>query len=191
MKHFMIDDDLDAMMSDEFLDGLEDIENLGEAESSYIARPEWVSEDTEHTTFKAWDSILKLKSGKEQSIKSYGKVADGKTLKGIYQITKSEVASLVGITSQSIFRASKFSDNIRKFFGDVNIELLELHDKEQKKQKARSKNTGVRTRKKNVLVNDVQSLSKSVQDLEARLVKDTLDLLLQEMPIDLKRKLRV
>jgi hypothetical protein len=187
----MGNDDLHALMTDEFLDGLGDSEDSKVTDSSDVTRPEWVSENIEHTTFKAWDVILKLKAQRELSIKSFGKVADNKTPKGIYQIKKSEVAGIVGISSQSIFRASKFSDDVRTFFGDVNDELLELHEKEQKKQQSRSKNSGVRVKRKAELVDDVQSLREKVEELEARTVKETLDLLLKEMPIDLRRKLKM
>jgi len=183
--------DLDALMTDEFLDGLGDSEDTKETDSSDVTRPEWVNENIEHTTFKAWDVILKLKAQKELSIKSFGKVADNKTSKGIYQIKKSEVAGIIGIHSQGIFHASKFSDDVRTFFDEVNAELLELHEKEQKKQQSRSKNSGVRVKRKAELVDDVQSLRETVKDLEARTVKDTLDLLLKEMPIDLRRKLKM
>jgi len=183
--------DLDALMTDEFLDGLGDSEDSKETDSSDVTRPEWVSENIEHTTFKAWDAILKLKAQKELSIKSFGKVADNKTLKGIYQIKKSEVAGIVGINPHGIFYSSKFSGDVITFFGDVNTELLELHEKEQKKQVSRSKNSGVRVKKKAELVDDVQSLREAVEVLEARTVKDTLDLLLKEMPIDLRRKLKM
>lgn len=183
-------DDLDELMSDDFLDAL-DVGVSKNTEQCDTEQPSWVSDDANHTTFKAWDAIVKLKFEKEGFIKSFGKVADKKTLKGLYQIKKSEVAALVGISSQSIFRTSNFSENILMFFDERNVELLEAHKKEQKKQKSRYRKTGVRVKKKDELVDDIQSLSKRVQELEAINVKETLDLLLREMPIDLRRKLRM
>lgn len=183
--------DLDALMTDEFLDGLGDNEDSKETGSSDITRPEWVSENIEHTTFKAWDAILKLKAQKELTIKSFGKVADNKTPKGIYQIKKSEVAGIVGINSQGIFYTSKFSDDVITFFDEENAKLLKLHEKEQKKQVSRSKNSGVRVKRKAELVDDVQSLRETIEELEARTVKETLDLLLKNMPMDLRRKLKM
>lgn len=183
--------ELDNLMSDDFLETLGDIEEVKNTKESNIDCPTWVRDDTEHTTFKSWDAILKLKISKEHTIKALGRVADKKTLKGLYQIKKSEVAKQVGISSQSIFRTSKFSENILMFFDNVNDELLEVYEKEQRKQKLRNKNTGVRVKKKDDLVDDVQSLRARVKELESINVKDTLDLLLREMPIDLRRKLNM
>ncbi|WP_413283906.1 hypothetical protein [Vibrio sp. MA40-2] len=183
-------DDLDEMMSDDFLNAI-DVGVSINTEPCNTDRPSWVCDDTNHTTFKAWDAIVKLKLEKEDSIKSFGRVADKKTLKGLYQIKKSEVAALVGISSQSIFRTSNFSEGILMFFDEMNVELLEVHRKEQKKQELRYRKSGVRVKKKDELVDDIQSLRKRVQELEAINVKETLDLLLREMPIDLRRKLRM
>jgi hypothetical protein len=144
---------------------------------------------TVHTTFKAWRAILDLQAIKEKSIKNYGKVADRKTPKSLYQIKKSDVAEIVAIKSQSLFRTSGFSDDIRDFFDDVNSELLELFEIEQNKQRLRRKRTGVRSKCKPDLVDDVQVLREKVEELERQTVKDTLDLMLQRMPLDLRRKM--
>ncbi|EHI9301586.1 hypothetical protein ACSTJ6_02700 [Vibrio parahaemolyticus] len=182
-------EDLDALMSDDFLDALDENESDVSAEND--DRPSWVVNENEHTTFKAWISILRLKTEKEYAIKTFGRVADRKTPISLYQIKKAEVANLVGISSQSIFRASKFSNHVLKFFDNVNTELLAFHEKEQQKQRSRSQKVSARTKKKDELVDDVQLLRKRVQDLEAKNVKETLDQLLKEMPIDLRRKLNM
>jgi hypothetical protein len=184
----MRDSDLDDLISDDFLESLED-KNAPE-EATEVIRLEWVSKDKEHTTHKAWKAILKLKSEKENSIKTFGKVADTKTPKNLYEIKKSDVAKLVGVSSQSIFRASSFSSNILTFFEKENKELLKLHKKEQQKQEKRNKNTGVRSKKKEELVDDVQVLREKVKLLECRQVKEILDLLVSQLPLDLQRRLK-
>lgn len=185
-------DDLDDLMSDDFLDGLDDkpdVNKLAKIETTKM--PAWVNEDVAHTTYKSWCAIQKLKCDKQASIKALGKVADSKTPKSIYEIKKSEVAKLVGLSSQSIFRTSSFSSDILGFFEEENIVLLALHKQEQKKQKSRSKVTGVRANKKEDLVSEVQDLRNKVRELECRQVKDTLDLALMKMPFDLRQKLRM
>ncbi|MAD04292.1 MAG: hypothetical protein CMK65_11850 [Pseudoalteromonas sp.] len=180
--------ELDELMTDDFLSGLDSPSNNNEG---LFDKPPWVRGDTGHTTFKAWRAILDLQAIKEKSIKNYGKVADRKTPKSLYQIKKSEVADIVAIKSQSLFRTSGFSDDIRAFFDDVNSELLDLFEVEQNKQRLRRKRTGVRSKCKPELVDDVQVLREKVEELERRAVKDTLDLMLQRMPLDLRRKLSV
>lgn len=185
-------DDFDELMSDEFLEGLDDESNVKEAaEIKAAQKPVWVSEDEAHTTFKTWGAILQLKRDKKVSIKALGKVADSKTPKSVYEIKKSEVAGLVGRSAQSIFRKSSFSKDVLTFFDYTNGKLLALHEKEQFKQKSRSKKTGVRVNKKEDLVKEVQDLREKVKDLECRQVKDTLDLVLTQMPFDLRQKLRM
>lgn len=178
--------ELDELMTDEFLSGLDSPSNNNEG---LIDKPSWVKGGTGHTTFKAWRAILDLQAIKEKSIKNYGKVADRKTPKSLYQIKKSDVAEIVAIKSQSLFRTSGFSDDIRDFFDDVNSELLELFEIEQNKQRLRRKRTGVRSKCKPDLVDDVQVLREKVEELERQTVKDTLDLMLQRMPLDLRRKM--
>ncbi|GAK24977.1 hypothetical protein JCM19052_5668 [Vibrio sp. JCM 19052] len=46
----------------------------------------------------------------------------------------------MGVSAQSIFNASSFSKDIEAFFDDVNQELLEMHELEQKKQLKRKEN---------------------------------------------------
>ena len=181
-------DDLAGLMSEEFLDSLD--AKGKDNPLKEVEKPVWVQEER-HTTHRAWQAILALKAKKEISIRTFGKVADSKTLKSVYEIKKSEVAKIVGVSAQSIFRASSFSSNVLDFFNSENIELLKLHKKEQQKQKLRNKKTGLRVNKKENLVKEVQELRKKVRELECRQVKDTLDLALIQMPFDLRQKLRM
>ena len=180
-------DELDLLMTEEFLDSLNDFK----VENTMPSIPEWVIGNSEHTTFKAWGVIIKLKNQKEHQIHIYGKVADNKTPKSLYQLTKSEVAKLVDVSPQSLFYSSGFSDDIRDFFKEINEKLYDIYELEQKKQKQRSKKSGVRIKKKGDLVDEVQLLRKTVKELEARTVKETLDLMLQNMPFDLRNKLKM
>ncbi|CAH7149085.1 hypothetical protein AB6D20_009610 [Vibrio splendidus] len=177
------DFDLDELMSDEFLDSLDDTSD----KSAQNEQPSWVVDDPEHTTHKAYHAILDLKKEAEEAISSFGEVVTNKTKK-FYQIKKSNVARVVGRSAQSIFNASSFSRDIEGFFDDVNQELLEMHEIEQKKQLKRKK-TGIRVNKKEVIVQSHQSLEKKHNALKARSVKETLDLAVAKMPLDLKAKM--
>jgi len=95
----------------------------------------------------------------------------------------------VDVSPQSIFQMSKFSDKAFKFLAKIYEELLKLHIKEQVKQSNRRKNTGVRSKNKSKLVDDIQVLKSKFEELEKRSVKETLDLAIKNMLIDLRIKL--
>lgn len=177
------DVDLDELMSDEFLDSLDD----ASTEPVQNEQPSWVVNEPEHTTHKAYHAILDLKKEAEEAILSFGEIATNKTKK-FYQIKKSNVAKVVGRSAQNIFNASSFSKDIEAFFDDVNQELLEMHELEQKKQLKRKK-TGIRVNKKEVIVQSHQSLEKKCNELKSRSTKETLDLAVAKMPLDLKAKM--
>ncbi len=175
--------ELDKLMSDEFLDSLVDASD----KSDQNEQPLWVVNKPEHTTYKAYHAILDLKKEAEKAISSFGEVATNKTKK-FYQIKKSKVADVVGRSPQSIFNASSFSKDIGAFFDDVNQELLKKHELAQSKQLKR-KRKGIRVNKKEVIVQSHQSLEKKYNELKARSVKETLDLAVAKIPLDLKAKM--
>lgn len=179
------DIDLDELMSDKFLDSLND-----EGAKNYLEEsPVWVNDDVNHTTHKSWQAILSLKDKKEKNIKSYGKIADKKTSKYLYEISKSEVSRVVGVSPQSIFRTSKFSPFVLYYFDNINAELLKNHEKEQVKQKKRRINKGIRAKKKGIIVKSHQEIEKELNQLKAKATKQVLDLAINQMPLDLKLRL--
>lgn len=185
----MVEDssDIDDLLSDEFLDSLDD--GVTPEINKQSSSPKWVVDDAEHTTFKVWKTILLLQEEKEANIKQFGKIANNKTPKSLYKINKTDVASIVGPTPQSIFQMSKFSEQAFNLLKDTNKELYKLHTKEQVKQCKRRKSSGVRSKNKNELVDEIQELRNQFEELQKRSVKETLDLAVQNMPIDLRIKL--
>ncbi|EAW26970.1 hypothetical protein ATW7_11155 [Alteromonadales bacterium TW-7] len=177
--------DLDELIGEEFLKTLDD-KNI-QLDTPDI--PAWVVNDENHTTYKSWHAILELKKEKENRIKNYGRIGDRKTPKSLYVISKSEVAEKMEISSQSIFRTSKFSPSILKFFDEINFSLLELYEKEQIKQRNRQKNTGIRSRKKQAIVRSHQDIENELNQLKARTTKEVLDLAIDKMPLDYRLKL--
>lgn len=176
--------DLDELMGAEFLEGLDN-----NVESNTPERPNWVVNDENHTTYKSWQAIMALKEEKEKSINTFGKVTNKKTPKSLYEISKSEVANKVGISPQSIFRTSKFSPLILSFFDETNTALLALHEKEQTKQRHRQLRSGIRAKKKDVIVKSHQDIGKELNQLKAKTTKEVLGLAIDKMPLDLKLKL--
>lgn len=178
----MATNDLDDLISDDFLDALGDDTTVEQS-----APASWVVHNKDHTTYKTYHAILELKVQAEKAIDNFGEVETNKTPK-FYQLKKSQVARKVGISAQSIFNTSSFSPHIRVFFDDINDELLKRHQTQQKKQLKR-KNTGIRRKKKEELVVSHQSIEKRYNDLKALKTAEVLNLSIEMMPIDLKAKL--
>ena len=178
----MATNELDELFTDSFLDLLD-----GDPAVEQGASASWVVDDKSNTTYKAYHAILELKALAEQAIDNFGEIETNKTPK-FYQLKKSNVARIVGISAQSIFNTSSFSPHIRAFFDDVNEELLTLHRVKQKKQLQRKK-TGLRRKKKEAVVVSHQSLEKKYNSLKLLTTKEVLDLSIDKMPIDLKAKL--
>lgn len=180
----MVTNKLDDLFSDDFLDSLDD-DSIVEQSTSL---PPWVVDDKKHTTNRAYHAILELKVQAETAIDNFGEVETKKTPK-FYQLKKVCVAKAVGLSAQSIFNTSSFSPNILIFFNEINNALLERHQIEQKKQLNRKKRTGLRTKKKEQIVESHQGLEKKYNDLKAMKTEEVLKLSIERMPIDLRAKL--
>lgn len=178
----MVTNDLGELFTDDFLDSL-DADSVMEQNAPAF----WVINDKDHTTYKAFHAILELKELAEKAIDNFGSIETQKTPK-FYQLKKSHVARLVGVSAQSIFNTSSFSPHIRAFFDDINSELLKRHQAEQKKQVKRKK-SGIRKKKKEELVVSHQSIEKRYNALVALKTAEVLKLSIENMPIDLKAKL--
>lgn len=184
----MTNHDIDGMLTDEFLSGLED--NSHKENNSALDRPSWVSEDEQSSTAKAWRTMLELKEEKEKSIENFKKIATKHTPKSIHCFTQSAVAKKVGVSPQSLFHASSFSTEALKFFNDVNLELEKLWEDAKKKQEKR-KSTGIRGKKKDEIRESHQQIEAKLKRLRERTTKEILDLTIERMPLDLKHKLNM
>jgi hypothetical protein len=185
----MHDKGLDDLLSDDFLDSLGDEEVLTEEEDTPI--PEGVPDDKEHTAYKAWKAILELKSEKGNAIKAYNQIANKKTPKSLYEIKKTEVGKSVGKSQQNLFYGkASFCKGLNDCIEDQNDELLELFEKEQEVLKNPKRVTGIRAKKKNEIVTDYQQLRETVELLRRKNAKETIDLVIGRMPLDLQAKLR-
>ncbi|EGR2893510.1 hypothetical protein BTO19_17855 [Vibrio parahaemolyticus] len=181
------DMNLDELLNDDFFDDLGE-PDASEIKSDTAEMPDWVG-DAGSTTHNAWRAINELKPKKINSIKKCKKPND-KTAKSLYQISKADVSKLVGISAQSIFRTSSFSPSILAYFDDVNSELLTYFNK-RKKTAFRTQNTGIRTRKKEQLVQTYQQMEKEMNALKQNTTKDLLDAVVAGMPLDLRIKLNL
>lgn len=184
----MHDKELDDLLSDDFLGALETGDSSVKQDA---AIPEWVPESHGNNGFKAWQAIRGIRSEKENAIKSYGKIADRKTPKGLYKIKKSEVARVIGKDAQNLFAGkAAFCEPLSNFLDDQNEELFALFEKEQALLTAKQKQTGVRVKKKDQVVYEYQQMRDELNTLKCQRAKDVLDMAVSRLPLDLQEKLQ-
>jgi hypothetical protein len=159
---------------DEFLDS-DDLE-----ESTLAKLPSWVS--PKNSSQKAYEAIEELKKVKRQFIRKHGLKSQYET-KSTYQISKTEVAKLAGPEPQPLFNSCSYSKLLKKYFNNVNRELDAYRER-----RIRNKG-GLRQKKKDVLVKELQETKVNNE----RLLVDTVDAVYEQtinnLPLDVKRKL--
>jgi hypothetical protein len=185
----MHDLDLDDVMSDDFLDNLDNLENEVPSKTTKVALLEWVNDDEEHISHKAWEALLALVEDKQKNIEQQLDV-DNKPAKKLYQIKKVEVATIVDVTPQALFGSLAFSNGLTDSFDKANRELQKLWDARQENLKVSPKNTGNRSKKKIVLVANVQQLTDALELHRCRTVKEVLEAAINQLPIDIQGKFK-
>tara|TARA_R110001599_G_scaffold310115_1_gene517217 strand:- start:12534 stop:13040 length:507 start_codon:yes stop_codon:yes gene_type:complete len=159
---------------DEFLDS-DDLE-----ESTLAKLPSWVN--PKNSSQKAYEAIEELKKVKQQFIRKHG-LKSQYTTKSTYQISKADVARLVGSEPQPLFNSCSYSGLLKRYLDDVNKEL-----DASRERRIRNKG-GLRQKKKDELVKELQE-TKVNND---RLLVDTIDTVyertINNLPLDVKRKL--
>lgn len=191
----MHDEDLDNLLSDDFLDSLDDEQSQEPkdtiAEESSI--PDWVPNDENDTTYKAWKAICDLRDEKSAAIKDYKKVKDNTTKKSLYEINRSEVARVVDKAANNIFYGSgKSKGNLKRFLKAQNKDLLELFEKEQEAlgKDQPQKSTGIRAKKKEEVVKLYQELEDRYKRLQRTTAMAMLDESVSRLPLDLQSYLK-
>lgn len=182
-----LDMNLDDLLDDDFFNDLGEPEKSDTTDDVEV-KPDWVGNE-ESTTYKAWLAINELKPHKIDSIKKCKKPSN-RTPKSVYQLSKSDVSKLVGISAQSIFRTSSFSESILIYFDQVNVELKKYFDK-KKARAIKTQNTGVRAQKKEQLVKTYQQMEAELDKLKKTTTKDLIDSVTRRLPLDLRRKLNL
>ena len=165
-------------MSDDYYDeflGADDGET-----AAAVDLPAWVS--AKNSSQKAYEAIEELKKVKRQFIRKHGLKSQYKT-KSTYQISKTEVAQLVGPKPQPLFNSCSYSESLTRYFDDVNKELDASRERRIKNK------GGLRQKKKDDLVKELQVTKVNNE----RLLVDTVDAVYERtifnLPLDVKRKL--
>lgn len=185
----MNDKELDDLLSDKFLASLEPEDS---SVKDPLDVPDYLPNDENHTGYKAWKAIKHIRSIKEEMIKGYREIADSLTPKALYVIKKSEVGREIDRAAQNVFSGkASFCEPLSDFLDDENEALFTLFEKEQEMLKTESKQTGVRSKTKDKLVEEYQQMREELNALKHQNAKDMLDLAISRLPLDLQQKLKV
>lgn len=191
----MHDEDLDNLLSDDFLDSLDDEQSQEpkDAITDVLSIPDWVPNDENDTTYKAWKAICDLRDEKSAAIKDYKKVKDKTTRKSLYEINRSEVARVVDKAANNIFYGTgKSKDHLKRFLNTQNKDLFDLFEKEQEAlgKEQSQKSTGIRTKKKEEVVKLYQELEERYKRLQRTAAMAMLDESVSRLPLDLQSYLK-
>ena len=169
----MIDDYLN-----EFLDE-EDSELVKEENR----RPEWVSDA--NSSAEAYEAIQRLFKRKRMYINGHKKKSDY-VKKSLYQISKSEVASEVGVKMQPIFYTVGYATQL----------TLELNEKNEKLAAAKenaikSPGSGNNQKTKKQLVKELNETTERDEINSKRTVEDVYAKTLERIPLDVKKAFKL
>jgi len=162
---------------DEFLDN----DDLPEKEHEFV--PSWVSE--KNSSLKAYEAINILQAQKKQYIRRHS-LKSQFIKKSSYKVSKAEVARMVMAKPQPLFNSVTYSDALSRYLDNVNHELEEAKLRRIAKNKG-----GLRVRKKEELVKELQAANKEKKDLLLETVDAVYERTLMKLPLDVKRKLKL
>lgn len=169
----MIDDYLN-----EFLDE-EDPELVKEEKR----RPEWVSDA--NSSAVAYEAIQRLFKRKRMYINGHKKRSDY-VKKSLYQISKSEVASEVGVKMQPIFYTVGYATQLTLELNEKNEKLATAKDNAIK-----SPGSGNNQKTKKQLVKELNETTERDEVNSKRTVEDVYAKTLERIPLDVKKAFKL
>lgn len=170
------------MTDKDYLAEFLDQEQLGEGQETTIT-PNWVNPT--NSSKKAYEAILSLREMKKKYIQRHNTFSKF-TKKSNYLITKVEVARIVGVNPQPLFNNVGYAKQLSHFLDEVNSNL----EGTKSGKLSRSKG-GLRQKRKEELVKDLQSEKKNSEDLLKELVDAVYQRTLDNLPLDVRKKLNL
>lgn len=163
---------------DEFLD-----EDAREESTVKPIRPNWVSDS--NSSGAAYEAIQSLYQQKLRYIRQHSKKTDF-IKKSNYEISKSEVARMVGVKMQAIFHSVNYASALQKELVEKNDKLLKTKD-----AKLASRYSGEKGKTKDELIQKVRELKARDQLISKTTTDEVLELTLQRLSLDVKRNLKL
>lgn len=149
--------------------------------------PDWVSE--KNLTIEAYQLINQLKAERLLYIQKHNKVSDFETKK-VYQISANKIANSLGVATTTLISTSKYSPSLKAFLNEVNRELEDSKNKKLETHK-RTLTAGIRKRKKDELVLELQKARIELDQLKIRNAEEQVKQVFANLPLPLKRKLGI
>ncbi|HBY88709.1 MAG TPA: hypothetical protein DEO86_22900 [Colwellia sp.] len=171
------------MENDSYFDNFLDDNDLLLDKPKSKELPDWVSKD--NSSYAAYQAILSLEKEKKLFIKNH-KLKSQYIAIYNYQINKSEVGRIVGKNPQPLFYSNLYSEGLRIFFDNTNKSL-----EKSKVARINSSQSGIGNMRKDDLVLEHKALIKTHENSSSKLVDDVYQKLIDNMPLDVKRKLRI
>lgn len=171
------------MENDNYLDDFLDDNDLLLDKSKKKELPDWISKD--NSSYAAYKAILSLEQEKKLFIKKHKLKSQYRAIYN-YQISKSDVGRIVGKKPQPLFNSNSYSEKLSTFFDTTNESLEKL-----KVARINSSQSGIGNMRKDDLVVEHKSLIKTHENCSSKLVDDVYQKLIDNMPLDVKRKLRI
>lgn len=147
------------------------------------ARPNWVSDS--NSSGAAYEAIQNLYQQKLRYIRQHSKKTDF-IKKSNYEISKSEVARVVGVKMQAIFHSVNYAGALQKELTEKNDKLLK-----SKESKLASRYSGEKGKTKDELIQKVRDLKARDKLISKTTTDEVLELTLQRLPLDVKRNLKL
>ncbi|MEI6895807.1 MAG: hypothetical protein V5789_14525 [Colwellia sp.] len=156
--------------------------------------PEWVSAD--NASLAAYEAINSIKKEKFAYISKH-KTATKFRVAKTFQVQKKEVADKIGATTQAIFYASSYSEDLLTFLegkedtdgkrtGGINGELMKRKDDRIAKPR-----TGLASKSKSEIYSSAQAANKRIEELETQNAGEQLSLAITKLPLNVRVKLKL
>lgn len=144
--------------------------------------PDWAQ--SHDTALGAYRCIKELKDNKLTFIKTRGATSQDFKKKSNWQISKAEVAKIVGKDGPSLFHKATFSPPLSDLLDDANDQLKQLVEK-----KLNAAKRGLQAQPKVSLIKEVQTLRKEQEEAKKTELADVYELALSQLSLDVRRKL--
>lgn len=171
------------MDNDSYFDDFLDSNDLPSKDVPKVALPSWVSHA--NSSYAAYQAILSLEAEKKLFIKKHNLKSKYKK-KSNFKVQKSEVGRIVGKNPQPLFNSNSYSKDLSDLFKNTNDDLEIL-----KEARINSSSSGVGNKRKEDLVIEHKALIKTHQHSITQTVDALYQKLIDNMPLDVKRKLRI
>lgn len=158
---------------EQFLGEVEDPEEKKKQES------EWFN--SHPTALAAYEAINELDKIKRRYIKGHFEKKHFKK-KALWKIKKTEVANRIDKTMQPLFNQNTFSGELAKYFDSINKKLQDLVDEKKKL---------TLNQRKSILDKKCKSTQSDLNSLRQQTCEDLFSKLLAELPLDIKKKLKL